>query len=661
VKRVLGAKTDPTPTPSAFASKVLAKSLTASLIAALLLAFLPAISSTTLIDSALAANPPRKILSGWIPYYSMNTSVPSAVNNSDLVSQVSPFWYTLKDQNTIADLYTPANPSVPMAQPLSILRGAGFKIIPTITDSTDIDPKTGKAVPLVLSNLLANPTSRANVVNTILNLVTTNNFDGIDLDFENFAYVDPLSSWPTTQTRWVQFLADLSTALHAQGKLLSITTPPLFDPATGKKGYYLYAWSQVAQYIDQLHIMAYDYSTSSPGPIGPIGWTTDAVTYAISVIPASKVFIGIPGYGRDWVTAVSGTCPSLPINYLKTVAPGVVSTFVMHDVNNLASSYGATPTFNVKYGESTFTYQKVYNGTTADGSLTTCTATRTVWYQDQQSFTVRANLVGQYRLGGISEWTLGMEDPTAITAVRNVAVSIAPDQVIANLQLLNPTFTNSAGGTSSSGNSVTSGSTLPVGTPLILNGTFTLPDNTPVAGVPIHLQFATTSGSQSTSTTTSATTSATTQTSPASWNNVVDAVTASDGTYSLPILFGANTKLRIVSDSSWQRLEGDSTPLAISLTRLISWSPPSTMRRGASYDISGQVQPAQAGLTVTLKPSDAPLGAALTPQTATTDANGNFTFHIENSISGFYTYSLSIAADANFALTQSDLVTVVVR
>jgi len=85
------------------------------------------------------------------------------------------------------------------------------------------------------------------------------------------------------------------------------------------------------------------------------------------------------------------------------------------------------------------------------------------------------------------------------------------------------------------------------------------------------------------------------------------------------------------------------------------------MRRGASYDISGQVQPAQAGLTVTLKPSDAPLGAALTPQTATTDANGNFTFHIENSISGFYTYSLSIAADANFALTQSDLVTVVVR
>lgn len=633
--------------------------LVAAIIASLLLSLLPLLGhlSANFSDSALAANPPRKILSGWIPYYSINTSVPSAVNNSDLVSQVSPFWYTLKDQNTIADLYTPANPNVPMAQPLSVLRGAGFKIIPTITDGTDIDPKTGKATSMVLSNLLANPASRANIVSAILNLVTTNNFDGIDLDFENFAYVDPLSSWPTTQTRWVQFISDLSTALHAQGKLLSITTPPLFDPATGKKGYYLYAWSQVAAMIDQLHIMAYDYSTSAPGPIGPIGWTTDAVTYAISVIPASKVFIGIPGYGRDWVTSVTGTCPSLPINYLKTVAPGVVSTFVMHDVNNLASSYGAVPTFNAKYGESTFTYQKVYNGTTTDGSLTTCTATRTVWYQDQQAFSLRANLVGQYRLGGISEWTLGMEDPTAITAVRTVAVSIAPDQVMANLQLFNPTVSGGSGLSSGTGPSnsigtpVVSGASITVGTPLTLTGTFTLPDKTPVAGVPIHLQFQSSPGLSTSSA----------QTTSSGWTNVLDAMTGSDGSYSIPILLATNTHLRIVSDGSWQRTEGDSAAIALSITRLISWAPPSTLRSGATYSITGQVQPAEAGVAVTLKTTSGPLGASLSAQSATTDANGNFTIQLSNAIAGFYSYILSTPADSRYALSQSAPVTVVVR
>ena len=68
---------------------------------------------------AQAGNPPRKILSGWIPYYSMKTSLPSAMSNADLISEVSPFWYTLKNQNTITDLYTPANPSVPMAGPIA--------------------------------------------------------------------------------------------------------------------------------------------------------------------------------------------------------------------------------------------------------------------------------------------------------------------------------------------------------------------------------------------------------------------------------------------------------------------------------------------------------------------------------------------------------------
>ena len=144
--------------------------------------------------NAQAANPPRKILSGWIPYYSMKTSLPSAMGNADLISQVSPFWYTLKNKNTITDLYTPANPNFPMAGPLSQLQSAGYKIIPTITDGTNTNPTTGKPTPLILSNLLADSASRASIVSTITNLVMSNKFDGIDLDFEDFAYVDPISS-----------------------------------------------------------------------------------------------------------------------------------------------------------------------------------------------------------------------------------------------------------------------------------------------------------------------------------------------------------------------------------------------------------------------------------------------------------------------------------
>ena len=332
-------------------------------------------SNLIYLQSAYAENPqPRKIYSGWIPYYSVKTSLPAALNNSDLIKEVMPFWYTLKYSNSkvsIIDLYTPANPSIPISQPLATMRSAGMTIIPTITDGTD---------KLVLSNLLSTDSGRTLAVSAILDLVTQNNFDGIDLDFENFAFVDGNTSWDKTKPYWVLFVKQLSDTLHAQGKLLSITSPYLLDPATGKKGYYVYAWAEIASYIDRLRIMTYDYSVAKPGPIGPITWTENTLKYAVSIMPASKVFVGLAGYGRDWVTKVDGICPA---DVAKTVSPSAkAATFIMSNAANLAAGYSATINYDDNYQEATFTYQKVYNGNTATGLSTSCTATRVAWYQD---------------------------------------------------------------------------------------------------------------------------------------------------------------------------------------------------------------------------------------------------------------------------------------
>ena len=60
------------------------------------------IAALSLFATALTAparaddNPPRKIMTGWIPYYSMKTALPDALKNADLVREVMPFWYTLK-------------------------------------------------------------------------------------------------------------------------------------------------------------------------------------------------------------------------------------------------------------------------------------------------------------------------------------------------------------------------------------------------------------------------------------------------------------------------------------------------------------------------------------------------------------------------------------
>jgi hypothetical protein len=66
----------------------------------------------------------------------------------------------------------------------------------------------------------------------------------------------------------------------------------------------------IAPYVDRIRIMAYDYSWSIPGPTAPLDWTQTIVDYVAKYLPPSKVELGVPLYGRDWITAVEGTCPA---------------------------------------------------------------------------------------------------------------------------------------------------------------------------------------------------------------------------------------------------------------------------------------------------------------------------------------------------------------
>ena len=554
-----------------------------------------------------AQSPPRKILTGWIPYYAMKTALPSAVANGDLVKEVMPFWYTLKGATKITDLYTPSNPSVPMAVPLTTMRDSGFQIIPTITDGTD---------KLVLAKLLSVPATRTQVVRTITDLVAANNFDGIDLDFEGFAFTDGTTSWPATMVNWDAFIAELSASLHALSKLLSITTPVLFDPTTGKKGYYVYDWATISLMIDRLRIMTYDYSTSSPGPIGPITWAEQSVSYAVSVVAASKVYVGVPGYGRDWVTKVDGVCPSSVAN---VIVPGAKATFVMRDAADLASSYGAAPTYNASLAEVTFSYQKVYSGPSSNGLATSCTASRTAWYQNAQSYAVRAQLVAKYRLGGITAWTFGMEDPTATDAVRQVAQAIAPDQVDSTV--------------------VTDQNAVAYGSPVNIDGLFQLPDMTPIAGLAVRLELK--------------------ETGESVWRDILDATTGPDGVVSTSLIIGKNAVLRFSSDATWERLASESAEKTLAVGRLLNASPPASAFAGLPFTFSGVVQPHEAGVPVALETIVAGKWQSVGKAVAT-DAAGQFTFSTIENVRGIARYRINVAGNENLQGVASSIFAVVI-
>ena len=550
----------------------------------------------------------------------MKTALPAAIANVDLVREVMPFWYTLKYNGAtklpvVTDLYAPANPSVPISVPLTSMRNAGFTIIPTITDGTS---------ELVLSKLMANPTSRTQIVNAITNLIMTNNYDGIDLDFEGFAFVDKNTTWSATKPHWIAFVKELSGVLKSKNKLLSVSTPYLYDPAGAQKGYFVYAWADIAPFIDRLRIMTYDYSVSKPGPIGPLAWTERTIKYAVSIMPASKVYVGIPGYGRDWVTKVEGTCP---VEVAKVVKVGAkAATFVLRDAAALAQSYGAIPVYNEAFGEVNFTYNKVYSGLTAAGLATTCTATRNVWYQDARSFTSRMAFVSKYRLGGLAQWTFGMEDAAGAQAIRDAALAIAPDQVVSTLEL-NTGSTESA-------------AALEFGSVLGVKATVQLPDKLPINNLLVRIE------SKSANETT--------------WREIATSTTGVDGTIQVPLLLSKSTTIRVRTDGTWERLESISQEIPVIVNRRISINAPVSVLRNQLFEITGVLSPFQSGVPVQLLQQRAGKWIPVGPPVVT-DINGVFTLSATAAQKGFGKYRVSVAKDALWNQVDSNEFTLVIR
>ena len=554
---------------------------------------------------------PRKIVSGWIPYYSVRTVMPfikklptteaalpsspvtcepneyspediAALNssylftNKDLMKEVMPFWYTLKAPTVIRDDYSTGNPSWPMDDALCLMRKSGVKIIPTMTDGTS---------KLVLSGYLANSVTRTTIVKSIVDLVNIKNFDGIDLDYEGFAFVDGSTTWAKTAPNWVLFIKELSVALHASQKLLSVSTPYAFNPSEKAKGYTVYSWAEIASSIDRLRIMTYDYSVAKPGPIGPISWTEKTLQYAISVMASSKVFIGLPGYGRDWITAVQGTCPV-------SAPPGLIggakaATFKMSYASAKAIIDSATPIFDEKFSEATYSYTKVFNGLTAKGASTSCSVNRTVWYQSDRSYSERTKLVGKYQLGGVALWTLGMEDPTATIAMRTVALDTAPETVISTASI--------EGSTDGQIN---------YGEIFTLKGQITLKDGTPIAGLNVHVQIR--------------------RTNQSAWSAFTESVTDAAGIVLVPITLGSSASFQLITDGTWERADSVSTEVAVTVTPKLLIKAPTSALHGSAVLISGKLFPLIAGQKVQLQKFTAGKWQNIGKESVT-DSNGEFT------------------------------------
>ena len=197
---------------------------------------------------------------------------------------------------------------------------------------------------------------------------------GLNLDFE---YV-----FPYDREAYNSFLQKLADRLHRLGCLLvTALAPKVGDDQQGLL-YTAHDYAAHGRAADYVVLMTYEwgYTYGPPMAVAPIDRVRQVLDYAVSVMPAGKILLGVPNYGYDW---------TLP--FRQGSAARVLSNT---GAVTLAGQAGAAIEYDERAQAPFFRYYD------SDGRQ------HEVWFEDARSIRAKYALVGEYGLAGVSIWNL---------------------------------------------------------------------------------------------------------------------------------------------------------------------------------------------------------------------------------------------------------------
>ena len=326
--------------------------------------------------------------------------------------QLSPFWYETTGATSIGMI---DDPSVDPELAEQFLDEAEERGVPVVASILDHNGKGGMAA------ILADPSQRQAHIDTIAAFAASNDFEGIDIDYENFAFTDGQDTWEATRPNWVAFITALGERLHAEGRLLTVSVPPTFGDAAieGDRDYWVYDYGAIAPHVDAIRIMAYDFtSLGDDGPIAPIDWVERIIDGATEEAGGpEKLVLGIPLYAHNTVTSTTGTCPAGSENDISQPRWRVDQLLVQRNPT--------TPVFDAETAETSFTYQL-----TVDEGGESCTQTRHVQYLDDEGIRLRMQMSIDKGMLGVALFAFGYEPDSMwqhIDAINATLATTIPD------------------------------------------------------------------------------------------------------------------------------------------------------------------------------------------------------------------------------------------
>jgi cellulose synthase/poly-beta-1,6-N-acetylglucosamine synthase-like glycosyltransferase/peptidoglycan/xylan/chitin deacetylase (PgdA/CDA1 family)/spore germination protein YaaH len=225
-----------------------------------------------------------------------------------------------------------------------------------------------------VKRMLDDPAKSVAMSNALLAFVTTNHYQGVQLDFENLD--------GATGVQLGHWLGSLAKTFHAHGLEVSIALEDDLDDR---------AIRALGTAADYALVMAYDETgadSPTPGPIASVGYIETTLKRFATLLPPNKLIDGIAVYGRDWDVPDKQS-----LNLASDEAFGYAARFRPNEAPKTVIDFDAAAM------EPTFQYIDPQNNHLHE-----------VWFQDAVTARNSLMLARDYGFRGGAIWSLGQED-----------------------------------------------------------------------------------------------------------------------------------------------------------------------------------------------------------------------------------------------------------
>ena len=238
----------------------------------------------------------------------------------------------------------------------------------TLTESGQFDTQRAE---VVLTDFEVQDRLVAEVLQTVLR----KGFAGLDVDFEYLP--------GELAEAYAAFLSRLQRLLHSRGLFVWAALAPKTSASQPGLLYEGHNYAAVGAATDGVLLMTYEwgYTYGPPMAVAPLPNVRAVLDYAITEIPAEKIFLGIPNYGYDWpLPFVQGVTRAQSISNQRAI--------------ELAVKYDIA----IQYDE---TAQSPFFHYTDAGGIV-----HEVWFEDARSMSAKLRLIAEYGFQGGGFWNL---------------------------------------------------------------------------------------------------------------------------------------------------------------------------------------------------------------------------------------------------------------